>query len=283
MAISVLTIDELIKFNKLYPDILLDELPEDELLIGYIEESPLRAAGILMAHPEGRTMLLDWIFVDENSRQRGGGRAMLELLRDSCEASGEIDAVIITFYDKNLHMDNLLTTCGFISGYMPGCKSFVTRLSRIKSPKGIKAGKVDYLHLDQVSEEIIEKLNRYLSMNVISNIGIELPLRPEDYRKESMVHISNGIIDSLWLVSDEEDGVSFPWFFNRAQDPIVPIELMNQVLRELKMNFPKETKVFVTSIKPNVENVIYNYFNPQAYKEIYFGVYLAEDAFLYYI
>ncbi len=283
MAVSVLTVEELIKFNELYPDILLDELPEDELLIGYIEEDPLRAAGILMAHPEGRTMLLDWMFVDESSRRRGGGRAMLELLRDSCEASGEIDAIILTFYNENQHMNSFLTACGFISGYMPGCKSYVTRLSRIKSPKGIKAENVNYLHLNQAPAEAIEKLNRYLSMNVVSDIGIGLPLKPENYREESMVHISNGMIDSLWLVRDEENGISFPWFFNGSQNLIVPIGLMNQVLRELKMKFPEDTKVFVTSIKPNIENVIYGYFNPQSYKEIYFGVYLMDEVFPYYI
>ncbi len=276
MAISVLTVDELIKFNGLYPDVILDELPENELLIGYIEENPLRTAGILMAHPENSTMLLDWIFVDENSRRKGYGRAMLELLTDSCEASGEIDAILLTFYNENLSIYELLLDCGFIAGYMPGHKSFVTRLSRIKPLGKIKDNQIDCIYLNQVSNNELEQLNKYLSLNMVSNIGIELPLKPEDYREESLVHVDNNRIDSLLLVRDEEEGLSIPWFFNEAQNLAVPIGLMNHVLLDLRMKFQEETKVFVTSLAPNLENVIYTYFNPESYKEIYIGVYIVK-------
>ncbi len=274
MAISVLTVDELAKFNGLYPDVILDELPENELLIGYIEENPLRAAGILMAHPERSTMLLDWIFVDENSRRKGYGRAMLELLMDSCESSGEIDAILLTFYNENLNIYDLLLDRGFIAGYMQGCKSFVTRLSRIKPLREIKDNQIDYIYLNQVPDKELEQFNKYLSLNMVNNIGIDLPLKSEDYREESLVHVDNDKIDSLLLVRDEEDGISIPWFFNESQNLTVPIGLMNHVLHDLRINFQEETKVFVTSLEPNLENVIYTCFNPESYKEIYIGVYI---------
>ena len=274
MAISVLTVDELTKFSELYPDIILDELPENELLIGYIEENPLRAAGILMAHPENSTMLLDWIFVNEDSRRKGYGKAMLELLVDSCEASGEIDAILLTFYNENLYIYDLLLDCGFIAGYMQGRKSFVTRLSRIKQLRETKDDQIDYMHLNQVPDKELKRFNRYLSLNRVSNIGIDLPLKPEDFREESLVHLDHDGIDSLLLVRDEEEGISIPWFFNKSQNLTVPIGLMNHVLRDLRMKFQGETKVFVTSLAPDMENVIYTCFNPESSKEIYIGAYI---------
>ena len=274
MAISVLSADDLIEFNELYPDPILDELPENELLLGYIEENPLKAAGILMAHSERSVMFLDWIFVDESSRRKGYGKAMLELFMDSCEASGEIDAVFLTFYDEDLHVYELLSDCGFIAGHMPGCKSFVTRLSRIKTLKEIPDKQLDYMYLGQVPAKELEQFNQYLSQNEVSNIGIDLPLKPEDYRAESLVHVNQHQIDSLVLVRDEEDGLSIPWLFNESQDPIVPIGLVNYVLHELKATFPEETKVFVTSLKPNMQNIICNYCHPEEYIEIYTGVYI---------
>lgn len=274
MALSVLAVDDLAKFNGLYPDIILDELPENELLIGYIEENPLRPAGILMAHPEKSTMLIDWIFVDESLRRKGYGRAMLELLIDSCEAFGEIVAILLTFYNENLYVYELLLNCGFIAGYRQGCKNFVTRLSRIKQLKEIKDNSIDYVYLNQVSHKELEGLNKDLSSNMVDNIGIDLPLKPEDYREESLVHVDNDKIDSLLLVRDEEDGISFPWFFNESQKLNVPIGLMNHVLQDLRMKFPEETKVFVTSLAPNLENVIYASFNPESSQEIYIGVYM---------
>ena len=51
---------------------------------------------------------------------------------DSCEASGDIDAIFLTFYDEVLYIYDLLSDCGFIAGYRQGCKSYVTSLSRIK-------------------------------------------------------------------------------------------------------------------------------------------------------
>ena len=274
MAICILKAEELTKFNELYPDVILDELPENELLIGYIEENPLRAAGILMAHPENSTMLLDWIFVGENSRRKGYGRAMLKFLMDSCESSGEIDAILLTFYNENRYIYELLSDCGFIAGYKQGCKSFTTRLSRIKALRETKDSQTDYLYLNQVPSKELEQLNKYLASDRVDNIGIDLPLKPKDYREESLVHVANDKIDSLLLVRDEEDGISLPWFFNESQNLTVPIGLMNHVLHDLRMKFQEDTKVFVTSLAPNLENIIYTYFNPESCEEIYIGVYI---------
>lgn len=274
MAISILEINDLTKFNELYPDIILDELPENELIIGYIEENPLKAAGILMAHPEHSTMLIDWIFVDESARRKGYGKAMLELLMDACKASDEIDAILSTFYNENLFVYDLLSACDFIAGYRQGCKSFVTRLSRIKSPKETVNKQGNYMHLNQVSNKELERFNNYLSQDEVSNVGIDLPLKPEDYRAESLVHMDNDRIDSLLLVGDEEDGISMPWLFSISQSSSVLIGLMNHVLHDLRMQFQDDTKVYVTSLKPSMEHVIYNYFNPESSEEIYMGVYL---------
>ncbi len=274
MAISILETNDLTKFNELYPDIILDELPENELIIGYIEENPLKAAGILMAHPERSTMLIDWIFVDESARRKGYGKAMLELLMDACKASGEIDAILSTFYNENLFVYDLLSACGFIAGYRQGCKSFVTRLSRIKSPKETVNKQSNYMHLNQVSNKELERFNNYLSQDEVSNVGIDLPLKAEDYRAESLVHMDNDRIDSLLLVGDEEDGISMPWLFSISQSSSVLIGLMNHVLHELRMQFQDDTKVYVTSLQPSIEHVIYNYFNPESSEEIYMGVYL---------
>ncbi len=274
MAISILETNDLTKFNELYPDIILDELPENELIIGYIEENPLKAAGILMAHPERSTMLIDWIFVDESARRKGYGKAMLELLMDACKASGEIDAILSTFYNENLFVYDLLSAFGFIAGYRQGCKSFVTRLSRIKSPKETVNKQSNYMHLNQVSNKELERFNNYLSQDEVSNVGIDLPLKAADYRAESLVHMDNDMIDSLLLVGDEEDGISMPWLFSISQSSSVLIGLMNHVLHELRMQFQDDTKVYVTSLQPSIEHVIYNYFNPESSEEIYMGVYL---------
>ena len=61
MEIDLLTPLELEKFEHLFPPYLLKELPADEILLGCVNEAPLDAAGILMAHPDEGELFIDWI------------------------------------------------------------------------------------------------------------------------------------------------------------------------------------------------------------------------------
>ena len=113
MEINLLTPLDLEKFEHLFPPYLLKELPGDEILLGCVNEEPLDAAGILMAHPEAGELFVDWLYVDEAYRRKGAASQMLELLLDVVEATDELDAVTLIFSEQHEHMDELLEARGF--------------------------------------------------------------------------------------------------------------------------------------------------------------------------
>ena len=128
MTVCILTPLNLNKFSHLFPESLLDDLPASTLLLGCVEEEPLAAAGILMAHVEQREMVIDWLYVDEAFRRRGGGRAMLEGLRDAAKASGKLDGMTMTYTQVHQNMTEFLRACGFIAVYREGCRAFRSTL-----------------------------------------------------------------------------------------------------------------------------------------------------------
>ena len=113
MEICVLTPLDLDRFAHLYPPDLLKELPGDALLLGCVEEDPLEAAGVLLGHVEEDEVIVDWLYVDEPFRRKGGASAMLELLIETAAEAGDIDGVNVFYAEESDGMEELLKACGF--------------------------------------------------------------------------------------------------------------------------------------------------------------------------
>ena len=274
MVACPLTPLDLVKFSHLFPPSLLDDLPASALLLGCIEEDPLTAAGILMAHVEQREMIVDWLYVDEAFRRRGGGRAMLEGLRNAAKASGQLDGVTMTYTQDHQNMTEFLRACGFLAVYREGCSVFRSTLGdfRIFPVPAEKNGVLQPLR--NVPPEEVARFSGVLEAGMIPNIGIRPPLDPMDYRPESCAYLERGKIRGLWLVRDERDGISFPWFCNISASLSVPLSLMNTSLKLLKAVLPPSTIVSFATTNPEVEAIVQKHFHVNQHTELYFATYL---------
>lgn len=274
MVACTLTPLDLAKFSHLFPSSLLDDLPANTLLLGCIEEAPLTAAGILMAHVEQREMIVDWLYVDEAFRRRGGGRLMLESLRDAAKASGKLDGMTMTYTQDHQNMTEFLRACGFIAVYREGCKAFRSTLKdfRIFPVPAEKDGVLQPLRT--VPPEEVARFSGVLEAGSIPNIGIRPPIDPMEYRPESCAYLERGKIRGLWLVRDERDGISFPWFCNISTSRSVPLSLMNTSLKLLKGALPADTTISFATTNPNIELIVQKYFHVDQHTEVYFATYL---------
>ena len=274
MEVCLLTPLDLDKFSHLFPGSLLDHLPASTLLLGCVEEEPLAAAGILMAHVEQREMVVDWLYVDEAFRRRGGGRAMLEDLRDTAKASGKLDGVTMTYTQDHQNMTEFLRACGFIAVYREGCKAFRSTLGdfRILPVPAEKNGVLQPLRA--VPPEEVARFSGVLQKGLIPDIGIRPLIDPMDYRPESCAYLEQGKIRGLWLVRDTQDGISFPWFCNISSSLSVPLSLMNASLKLLKAALPASTAVSFATTNPNIETIVQKHFRVSQCTEIYFATYL---------
>ena len=273
METVFLTPVDLEKFAHLFPDYLLDELPADALLIGCVEEDPLAAAGILMAHIEEMEVIVDWLYVDEPYRRRGGARAMLEILIEDAGACDGLGGVSIVFAQDHEHMAEFLRSCDFMVTYKEGCKGFVTKLGNFPyfPEPGKKSGEI--VPIGEVSEEESARFAGILNDAVIPGVAVPVPFDRGDYRPESCVCLEDGKIHAVCLLKGDEEGLSIPWIYNHCSAHASFFVTVNESINRLKEKFPADTKLSMASVNTGIEEIIEKYIPVLERSEIYFGTY----------
>ena len=90
-------------------------LVNSDIFIGAVDEESDAAVGVLAAGAGGdHTLAIRYIFVDEDSRGKGAGRAMISLLIDAAEdmdAEAVLCALVIS--EEELEIRDFLLSCGF--------------------------------------------------------------------------------------------------------------------------------------------------------------------------
>ena len=259
-------------FYNLLPESLLHDVPAGALLVGCGDGEPLQPAGVLIAHVEQRSLLVDWLYVDEAYRRRGGARQMMQMLLDCAFEVEEIEDVALTFSQEHEGMDAFLRAMEFGVLFMEGCKGYETTLGRFRFMPGEKSipGKIVPLHT--VPRQEVAHFERLMDSGVLPDVAIR-SLRPEDYRAESMAYLEGGNLLGLWLVQERNGKLFIPWFCNYSRALTVPISLMNASVRAMNASYSPETPVYFASLSPKMESVIRKMFHRPRQTEIYLATY----------
>ena len=273
MEIDLLTPLELEKFEHLFPPYLLSELPADEILLGCVNEDPLDAAGILMAHPAEAELFVDWIYVDPSYRRKGAGKAMLNVLLDTAAESDAVDAVTLVFSEEQEDLDSFLAACGFAVFMREGDKGFLCSLGAFpKLP--VKSALVGaLLPLPKVPEKTLQRFSDLLSQSAVPGLAIETPIEAERYLPESCMLLENGTIRGACFVEKNAFGLSIAWIFNNCSVPDMIIHIVNESVGLLQKHYPADTALSFASVNPGVERFVERRVPVQSRAEIYIGTY----------
>ena len=274
MEICTLTPLDLEKFDHLFPQQLLAELPADALLIGCVTDDGKNAAGILMAHVEENEAVVDWLYVDEPFRRQGGGRAMLQLLIQAVEESEEPDGVSMFFTQDNKGVGGFLKACGFMVALHEGSRGFSTTLGAFPRLPATGEPQAEILPIGDVPESERKRFAALLNDSVLPIVAIPTPFAFSDYRPESCVCLEKGIIRGLVLLQGDASGLSIPWIFNDSTDPSAFVAAINESMRRLKEVFPPDTPLTFASDNGAIEELIERHIPIEQRSEIYFGTYL---------
>ena len=272
MKIFSLTPLDLPIFYNLLPESLLHEIPADALLVGCADGEPLQPAGVLIAHVEYGTLLVDWLYVDEAYRRRGGASQMMQLLLDCAFEVEEIEDVTLTFSQQHDGLDAFLESMDFSVLFMEGCKGYETTLSKFRFLPGEKAIPGKILPLSDVPQQEIERFDRLVASGILPEVGIS-SLRIEDYHAGSMAYLEGDTLLGLWLVQQQNGKLFIPWFCNYSKALTVPISLMNASIRAMNDHYAEDTPVYFASLSPKMESVIRKLFQTPDETEIYFASY----------
>lgn len=259
-------------FYNLFPESLLHDVPAGAFLVGCADGEPLEPAGVLIAHLEQRSLRVDWLYVEEAYRRRGGASQMMQMLLDCAFAVEEIEDVTLAFSQAHRGMDAFLRAMQFGVVFMEGCKSYETTLSKFRFLPGEKSipGRIVPLHT--VPRQEVEHFDRMLDSGILPDVGIR-SLHPEDYREESMAYLEGDRLLGLWLVQERNGKLFIPWFCNYSKALTVPISLMNASIRAMSRSYAPDTPVYFASLSPKMESVIRKLFRTPTQTEIYLATY----------
>lgn len=273
MEIAVLTPADLDKFAGLFPDELRAELPADALLLGCMQAEPPTAAGVLMAHVEEAEVLVDWLYVDEEFRRQGGGRAMLEALLSAAEESECVDGVSIVFTEEHENMAAFLRACEFMVELREGAKGYTTELGAFPKLPAVGESLGTVAPLSDVPENEIARFNKMLQLSNHPDIVLPGALVPADYRPESSVCLENGIIRAFCLVKGDRNGLSIESVFNGTTLPATFLNVVNKSVDALKAAFPADTPLSFASVNPSLELFIEYSVPVKQRRECFWGTY----------
>lgn len=256
MEIDLLTPLELEKFEHLFPPYLLSELPADEILLGCVNEDPLDAAGILMAHPDEGELFIDWIYVDEPYRGKGAGKAMLDILVDTAAEADAVDAVSVVFSQDQPDLEPFLKACGFAVFMREGDTGYLCSLGAFpKLP--VKSQPVgELLPLPKVPAKALRSFSDLLSEAAVPGIAIETPIEAERYLPESCMLLENGTIRGACFLEKNDVGLSIAWIFNNCSVPDMIVHIVNESIGLLQKHYPADTLLRFASVNPGVERFI---------------------------
>ena len=259
-------------FYNLFPESLLHDVPADAFLVGCADGEPLQPAGVLIAHVAQRSLIVDWLYVDEAYRRRSGASQMMQMLLDCAFDVEEIEDVTQTFSQKHTGMDAFLRAMQVGVVFMEGCKGYETTLGKFRCLPEEKAVSKKIVPLHSVPAQEVARFERLLDSGLLPDVGIR-SLRPEDYRPQSMAYLEGNTLLGLWLVQERNGKLFIPWFCNYSKALTVPISLMNASIRAMSRSYAPDTPVYFASLSPKMESVIRKLFRTPTQTEIYLATY----------
>ena len=284
IEIVVLENEELLKFNALFYDELLLELPDDALMLGAIEtggEVP-EAVGLLIFHIRDTAVYVDWFCVDDEHRERGVGKALMDYLKNVLITAedADIEVVFVNFNETVRGLGRFLRENGFAVTFFDGNFNIYAPLNRVRLMKPDHSNeKLKALPLDQVPEKSYKLFDDYIDMVENAYEGIIGPIDPDDYRPESRAILSGDRIVGIMLVGSTiyDKNVMIDWVYSMPKFVLQAVPLaFDTVVTELKKSMPEDSMISMASLSPNVGSIIRKTMPGAVFAESYSAFWLVE-------
>ncbi len=207
------------------------------------EDGPKRG-GILIAHPDGEELYIDWLFVNRELRGKGVATALMEKMSDAVLKVPELSGIMAFAGQGEEELRSFFDKAGFLIITMEGRGQFVAKVSEcgLKDAMGEGAKKMCF-PLDKVSSRAYHELENDVRGDANVNIGVPFPIRASDYSPLSMVfQLNPDRIDAILLLKEEkamifgkkEHVINVSWLYSSDKSGKSLIVLLSCVLNRIK-------------------------------------------------
>lgn len=234
------TADTISSFSPFIPDLIKEEYLSGVNFLLYGITWANTACGIAVLEPDGDSVILHYLFLEEGFRGCGAGtRIFSSLLLEMYEA-GYTDVTITYCPADSPAMKRILQ--GYPSPVTPLEKgSFSFQLKDIHDVSVLKGSYPHVVPLSQISDKNLKLLGNQLADT--GNDLVPLPLRQADYLADcSAVYLEKDTpAGILLLCRDETGGLRIPLLFSSSSDSTATLEMMRFVYARGIAEFPEDT------------------------------------------
>ena len=212
IRVFVLSGEERQVFASLYNDDI-SALDDNVIMLGALADNV--PAGLLIATITSQAVAVDWLYVDEEKRDRGVGSRLLEMLMEAAGGMVSIKSVYIAttqlldlqFY-YNMGFDILSQDRYFVKTTLQDIRELPQLSDKLMR---------DVQPLDQVPTKYLNQLSDHLSKAANIDVGVPLPINAAGYAEGSFAYVKGNNITALTLIKEYEEETAIAYVYSASQ------------------------------------------------------------------
>ena len=228
-------------FRLLFPEDLEKSFGDDRIGFGVMcDDTP---AALLLATFTEDAFWVDWLYVKEEYRLLGISYRLLNTFYKNISGITYEDMVFAASDDSVVQ--HVLTQTGFEFENEPLYFTFRSTLAKLAAVPEHKPDKAVML-LNKLEPEMLQKLNREIEDSGV--IGVELPVDPAEYMRESLVYTDQDTIKAILLLKEHGDVIDVAYAWVAGGDEKALIRLISAAKVLLQNTHSEDTEITMTTL-----------------------------------
>lgn len=258
------------KFSGLYFGSISNHFNKNTICYGMLDDYMGKKnvpVALLMADFIKRDLMINWMYVAKPYRNQHIMTELLTKLIDNARNTKIIKTIECVVTDEEI-AGYLSTQFGFYydsfgeKGVMNSTLGSLVDLS--KNAKDNNPAK----RLIDIDEMTINKLNKYFLVNQNIPVGVELPIKAEDYSILSMAVVENGEIKALLLIDKNDDDLVISYAYAKEGSGHLLMYIVIALYKELS-DLPSDKKVVAAVLNEQSRNLFLKLFKDCSIKRLY--------------
>ena len=255
--IFLLDKDTIGMFSGLYTGLLPagSLLTEDSVALGVSSGGTL--AGLLISTVTSESVWLDWLYVKEDCRESGIATRVLNHFAKHVAGTTSDNMIHVACTDEALR--RVLLEFGFRFEDKVSCFMYEARISDMKDfgevkedPHVIPLSSIGNIALNSTGQSLLDAKD--------ANIGIQLPIAPDEFIDGSAAYLADGKLDAGLFLKNDPKGVNIAYVFFTGGNPVNLVKVVDHAKKKILATHGSSTVVSSIALNPKSEKMMESLF-----------------------
>lgn len=240
------------KFKGLFLGDITKNFNSNTICYGALEENSEGnkiPVGLLMADIVKNELVITWLFVAPDYREQYIMTTMISIMINNLRNAKLVNSIYCATVNEEI-AQYLLVQFGFYYdsfGQKGIVSSTVGNLLELSArPNDNNPSK----RLVDIDEVILQKLNKYFVANQDVQVGVPIPIKPEDYLDVSMAIVENGEINAILLLNEDNEDLVVSYAYAKEGYGHLLMYIVMALHDEL-LKYPADKKIVCAALNSN--------------------------------